>query len=75
MSDYRQVEEKMDLQALMIHLNDDQCEAIRLRYFLDMDYGTIAMVTRVSPGTVKSRISEGLKKLRNLYRRNPDEQH
>jgi RNA polymerase sigma factor (sigma-70 family) len=75
MSDYRQVEEQMDLQSLMVQLNDDQSEAIRLKYYLDLDYGTIATLTRVSPGTVKSRIFEGLKKLRTLYRRNLDEQH
>ncbi|MDQ0888584.1 RNA polymerase sigma factor (sigma-70 family) [Paenibacillus sp. V4I9] len=73
MSDYRHVEEQMDLQSLMVQLNDDQSEAIRLKYYLDLDYGTIATLTRVSPGTVKSRIFEGLKKLRILYGRDLDE--
>lgn len=73
MSDYRQVEEQIDLQALMIHLNDDQREAIHLKYYLDLDYGTIAAITCVSLGTVKSRIFQGLKKLRTLYGRNEDE--
>lgn len=74
-SDYRQVEEQMDLQALLTHLNADQREAIQLKYYHDLDYGSIAAMTRVSTGTVKSRIYQGLQKLRGLYGRNTDEQH
>lgn len=74
-SDYHQVEEQMDLQALLTHLNVDQREAIQLKYFHDLDYGSIAAMTRVSTGTVKSRIFQGIKKLRTLYGRNVDEQH
>ncbi|NHN32665.1 RNA polymerase sigma factor [Paenibacillus agricola] len=74
-SDYRQVEEQMDLQALLTHLNADQREAIQLKYYHDLDYGSIAAMTRVSMGTVKSRIYQGLQKLRALYGRNTDEQH
>ncbi|MFC9774275.1 RNA polymerase sigma factor [Paenibacillus chitinolyticus] len=73
MSEYRRVEEQMHLQALMHHLNKEQREAIRLKYYRDLDYGTIAAMTRVSPGTVKSRIFQGLKKLRGLYGRDADE--
>ncbi|PYI53184.1 RNA polymerase sigma factor [Paenibacillus flagellatus] len=73
MSEYRQVEEQMHLQALMNRLNDDQREAIRLKYYHDLDYGTIAAITRVSQGTVKSRIFQGLKKLRALYGRDGNE--
>ncbi|RJX40289.1 sigma-70 family RNA polymerase sigma factor [Paenibacillus pinisoli] len=72
---YRQVEEQMDLQALLTHLNTDQREAIQLKYYHDLDYGSIAAMTRVSTGTVKSRIYQGLQKLRALYGRNTDEQH
>ena len=74
-SDYRQVEEQMDLQALLIHLNSDQREAIQLKYYHDLDYGSIAAMTGVSTGTVKSRIYQGLQKLRALCGRNTDEQH
>ncbi len=74
-SDYRQVEEQMDLQALLTHLNADQREAIQLKYYHDLDYGSIAAMTRVSTGTVKSRIYQGLQKLRALYGRNSGEQH
>lgn len=72
-SDYRQVEEQMDLQALLTLLNADQREAIQLKYYHDLDYGSIAAMTRVSTGTVKSRIFNGLQKLRALYGRNADE--
>jgi RNA polymerase sigma-70 factor (ECF subfamily) len=74
-SDYRQVEEQMDLHALLTLLNADQREAIQLKYYHDLDYGSIAEMTRVSTGTVKSRIFNGLQKLRALYGRNADEQH
>lgn len=74
-SDYRQVEEQMDLQALLLNLNADQREAIQLKYYHDLDYGSIAAMTRVSTGTVKSRIFQGLQKLKALYGRNADEQH
>jgi len=74
-SGYRQVEERIHLQALMDHLNNSQREAIRLKYYHDLDYGTIAAITRVSQGTVKSRIFQGLKKLRALYGRNEDESY
>lgn len=72
-SDYRQVEEQMDLQALLTLLNADQREAIQLKYYHDLDYGSIAVMTRVSTGTVKSRIFNGIQKLRALYGRNGDE--
>jgi len=72
-SDYHQVEEQMDLQALLSHLNANQREAIQLKYYHDLDYGSIAAITRVSTGTVKSRIYQGLQKLKALYGRNADE--
>lgn len=74
-SDYRQVEEQMDLQVLLAHLNPFQREAIQLKYYHDLDYGSIAEITRVSTGTVKSRIYQGLQKLRTLYGRKQNEQH
>lgn len=73
--DYRQVEDQLDMEALMIHLNDEQREAIHLKYYRDLDYGTIAAMTNVSMGTVKSRIFNGIKKLRELQGRNNNELH
>ncbi|MCH1624146.1 sigma-70 family RNA polymerase sigma factor [Fredinandcohnia quinoae] len=57
----------LDLQMLFVHLNDNQKEAIQLKYFHDLDYETIASITNVSVGTVKSRVFQGLKKLREYY--------
>ncbi|MCR8656769.1 RNA polymerase sigma factor [Paenibacillus endoradicis] len=64
---YRKSEQQIDLQSLLLHINDHQREAIQLKYFHDLDNQTIADITKVSLGTVKSRIFEGLKKLREKY--------
>lgn len=61
---YEASEQGIDIKEQLNCLNKHQQEAIKLRYFLDMDYKTIAEVTKVSEGTVKSRISIGLKKLK-----------
>uniref|UniRef100_UPI00388F4C7C RNA polymerase sigma factor n=1 Tax=Radiobacillus sp. PE A8.2 TaxID=3380349 RepID=UPI00388F4C7C len=60
-------EQQIDLNQLLAKLNKQQAETIRLRYFHDLDYQTIAEVTNVSLGTVKSRIHQGLNKLNELY--------
>lgn len=65
---YSTTEQRLDLQDLLQHLNEYQREAIQLKYFHDMDNQTIADLTNVSIGTVKSRLFEGLKKLRGTYR-------
>ncbi|SDS49666.1 RNA polymerase sigma-70 factor, ECF subfamily [Paenibacillaceae bacterium GAS479] len=64
---YGSSDQQMDLQALLLQVNEHQREAIRLKYFHDLDYQTIAGMTNVSVGTVKSRIFQGLKKLRECY--------
>lgn len=64
---YQNSDRQMDLQELMQQLNEPQKEAIQLKYYHDLDYRTIAEVTEVPVGTVKSRIFQGLKKLRELY--------
>ncbi|AST92472.1 MULTISPECIES: sigma-70 family RNA polymerase sigma factor [Sutcliffiella] len=58
---------QMDIQEMLLQLNKHQKEAIQLKYFHDMDYQSIATLTNVSLGTVKSRIFQGLKKLRELH--------
>jgi RNA polymerase sigma factor (sigma-70 family) len=65
---YLSTDQQMDIKELLIHLNEQQKEAIQLKYFHDLDYQTIADMTSVPVGTVKSRISQGLKKLRDHYR-------
>ncbi|MBB4825025.1 RNA polymerase sigma-70 factor (ECF subfamily) [Sporosarcina luteola] len=65
---YQQWEQQMDIQGMLATVNEYQKEAIELKYFHDLDYETIAGITNVSIGTVKSRIFQGLKKIRDQYR-------
>lgn len=60
-------EQRLDIQQMLRHLNENQREAIQLKYYHDLDYKTIADITDVSIGTAKSRVFEGLKKLRELF--------
>ncbi|WP_216829704.1 RNA polymerase sigma factor [Alkalihalobacterium elongatum] len=70
---YINTEHQIDIQQLMLHLNEHQKEAIQLKYFHDLDYQSISEITNVSIGTVKSRIFQGLKKLRDHYGGDADE--
>ncbi|MCM3626242.1 RNA polymerase sigma factor [Paenibacillus glycanilyticus] len=63
---YRSMESEMDMQTLLSHLNAGQREAIELRYVHDFPYQTIADMTGVPLGTIKSRISQGIQKLKNI---------
>lgn len=63
---YRSTESEMDMQALLAHLNAQQREAIELRYVHDFPYQTIADMTGVPLGTIKSRISIGMQKLKEI---------
>ncbi|MFC4809601.1 RNA polymerase sigma factor [Paenibacillus sp. GCM10023250] len=63
---YRSTESEMDLQSLLAHLSDKQREAIELRYVHDFPYQTIADMTGVPLGTIKSRISLGMQKLKDI---------
>ncbi|WP_191557464.1 sigma-70 family RNA polymerase sigma factor [Metabacillus idriensis] len=60
-------EQLMEIQELLVHLNEEQKEAVTLKYLHDFDYQTIAEITNTPIGTVKSRIFQGLKKLRKLF--------
>lgn len=71
---YRRSEQQMDMETLLLQVNEHQREAIQLKYFHDLDYQTIADITKVSIGTVKSRIYHGLQTLKNQYRGDVDEQ-
>lgn len=64
---YLRSEQQIDIQSLFQHINEQQREAIQLKYFHDLDYQSIADITQVSIGTVKSRIHQGLKKLKEHY--------
>lgn len=58
---------KIDLDERISKLNNKHQEVIKLRYFLDMDYESISKIVKVPIGTVKSRIYNGLKKLRESF--------
>nr|WP_313640057.1 sigma-70 family RNA polymerase sigma factor [Paenibacillus sp.] len=57
---FRRSEQQIDIETLLLHVNEHQKEAIQLKYFHDLDYQTIADITKVSIGTVKSRIYQGI---------------
>jgi len=65
--DYQGREFKQDIMDSLKKLSLKQREAIILKYFFDMDYETISRITRVPVGTVKSRVFNGLSKLRQLF--------
>ncbi len=60
-------EQQIDIQEMLLHLNEHQKEAIQLKYIHDYDYKTIAKLTNSSVGTVKSRVFQGIRKLRDYY--------
>lgn len=64
---YPYSEARQDILAYLDCLNRGQQEAIKLKYFMDLDYETIARMTKVPVGTVKSRIFNGLAKLREMF--------
>lgn len=57
-------EQQIIIEEYISKLKEKHQEVIRLRYFLDLDYNTIASILKIPIGTVKSRISIGLKKLK-----------
>lgn len=62
--EYEKSEHKQDMLSMLSKLNDNQQEAIKLRYYLGWDYQRIAEVTDTPLGTVKSRIFTGIAKMR-----------
>lgn len=61
-----QKDEQLRLEKHLEELSSKQQEAIKLRYFMDMNYQSISELLKVPVGTVKSRISIGLDKLKTL---------
>ncbi|MFC6331484.1 RNA polymerase sigma factor [Paenibacillus septentrionalis] len=64
---YKKSDQQMDMDQMLLSLNEHQKEAIQLKYWHDLDYETIASITNTSVGTVKSRVFQGLKKLKERY--------
>jgi RNA polymerase sigma factor, sigma-70 family len=65
-----EIEEKNQqiiIEEYMSKLNEKHQEVIKLRYFLDLDYKTIASILKIPSGTVKSRISIGLQRLKGMF--------
>ncbi|GKV64063.1 MULTISPECIES: RNA polymerase sigma factor [unclassified Sporosarcina] len=61
-------EQSIDIQQMLAVVNEQQRETIELKYFHDLDYKTIADITKVSVGTAKSRVFNGLNKIREAAR-------
>lgn len=61
--DDTQILQQISLEKHLARLPIKKQEAIRLRYYLDYDNQTIAELLEIPIGTVKSRISSGLKQL------------
>lgn len=62
--EFRQKDEQILLDSALSRLNEKHQEVIKLRFYLDLDYQTIGDILKIPVGTVKSRISLGLKKLK-----------
>jgi len=63
---FRFTESALDMEELLSHLNAKQREVIELRYVHDLPYQTIADMIGVPLGTIKSRLSQGIQKLKDL---------
>ena len=58
-------ERKAQLGDALRQLTDDQHEALRLRYVEELSRAEIAAVLDISEALVKSRLFEGMKRLRD----------
>lgn len=63
---FDQKDNEIIIENCLSKLNEKHKEVIKLRYFLDLDYKTISDIIKVPVGTVKSRLSIGLKKLKEI---------
>ena len=61
---FKEAENRIYLKSLIENLNENQKEAIKLKYYLDYSYEEIANFLEIPLGTVKSRINKGLNKIR-----------
>lgn len=65
--DFEQKNDQIVLEKYLLKLSDKHQEVIRLRYFLDLDYQAIADILKIPLGTVKSRISYGIERLKESF--------
>ena len=61
---YDNSEDSVLLEKYLSRLNENHREIIKLRYYLDLDYEAISDLLKIPLGTVKSRISIGMTKLK-----------
>lgn len=61
-------EENIDLLRALSSLKDETRVVLTLRYFQDLPIKEIASIVDIPEGTVKSRLSNGLKELRKLMK-------
>ncbi len=71
--DYEEKNNKLLLDKYLSEIEEIHQEVIKLRYFLDLEYKTIADLLEIPLGTVKSRISYGLDKLQEKFGGDNDE--
>jgi len=64
---YSESEDRIVLEKHLSGLSEIHQEVIRLKYFLDLDYQTIAEILKIPIGTVKSRLNNGLNKLKDSF--------
>ncbi|WP_053957646.1 RNA polymerase sigma factor [Inediibacterium massiliense] len=72
-SGFEEKEDQIMIEKYLSRLNHKHQEIIKLRYFLGLDYETISNILKIPLGTVKSRISIGIKKLRKMLEVKEDE--
>lgn len=65
--DFDKKDDQIMLQKHLSDLKEKYQEVIKLHYFLDLDNETISKIINIPVGTVKSRIFNGLKKLKESF--------
>ena len=65
-SSFENLEMRLDLIKVLDIVDDKYSEVIRLKYFGDYTIEEIATIIDIPQGTVKSRLSTGIKKLKSL---------
>lgn len=59
--------QQLEIAEMLSILSENQKEAIQMKYLLDLDYQSIADLTDVPIGTVKSRVFQGLRKMKDHF--------
>jgi len=69
---WQRTDEAIMLERQLTQLGEKQQEVLRLRYYLDLDYQTIAGMLKIPLGTVKSRLAGALRQLQKAMEVNED---